>query len=144
MRDEPAGTVTSGGRPAPLGARGAGLTGEPLTALVRPRVLLGVLVVALAGYAALAADVVNGGAFSELDAEVDSSTWEVPNVFRVLQDAGGVARDEMFRAFNMGVGMVVACEPSDVAAVLDRARDADTPAWSLGRVVRGQGRVIIR
>jgi len=70
MRDEPAGTVTSGGRPAPLGARGAGLTGEPLTALVRPRVLLGVLVVALAGYAALAADVVNGGAFSELDAEV--------------------------------------------------------------------------
>jgi phosphoribosylformylglycinamidine cyclo-ligase len=80
----------------------------------------------------------------ELDAEVDASTWEVPNVFQVLQEAGGVSREEMFRAFNMGVGMVVACDPSDVAAVLDRARGADTPAWQLGRVVRGQGRVIIR
>jgi phosphoribosylformylglycinamidine cyclo-ligase len=31
----------------------------------------------------------------ELDAEVDSSTWEVPNVFRVLQEAGGVSREEI-------------------------------------------------
>ena len=78
MRDEPAGTVTSGGRPAPLGARGAGPTGEPLTAVVRPRVLLAVLVVALVGYAALAADVVNGGAFSELDTEV--AEWVVQSM----------------------------------------------------------------
>jgi membrane-associated phospholipid phosphatase len=78
MRDEPAGTVTSGGRPAPLGARGAGVAGEPLTAVVRPRVLLAVLVVALVGYAALAADVVNGGAFSELDTEV--AEWVVQSM----------------------------------------------------------------
>jgi membrane-associated phospholipid phosphatase len=78
MRDEPAGTVTSGGHPAPFGARGPGFTGEPLTAGVRPRVLVAVLVVALAGYAALAADVVNGGAFSELDTEV--AEWVVESM----------------------------------------------------------------
>ena len=80
MRDEPPGTVTSGGRPAPLGARGApgAPRREPLTALVRPRALLVVLVVALVGYAALAADVVNGGAFSELDAEV--AEWVVESM----------------------------------------------------------------
>jgi undecaprenyl-diphosphatase len=75
MRDDAAATVTSGGQPAPLGARGATARETPLTAVVRPRTLLVALVVVLAGYAALAADVVNGGAFTELDAEV--AEWVV-------------------------------------------------------------------
>lgn len=79
----------------------------------------------------------------DLDAVVETSTWEVPNVFRVLQDAGGVARDEMFRAFNMGVGMVVACDAEDVPVVLERAKATEVPAWLLGRVVRGTGRVVL-
>ena len=70
MRDEPAGTVTPGGRPAPLGARGAKSRAESLLGVAPPAALLVALVLALAGYAALAADVVNGGAFSELDVEV--------------------------------------------------------------------------
>ncbi len=70
MRDEPAGTVTPGGRPAPLGARGAKSRAEPLLGVAPPAALLVALVLALAGYAALAADVVNGGAFSDLDGKV--------------------------------------------------------------------------
>ena len=42
-----------------------------------------------------------------LDAEIDASSWEVPNLFRQLETAGGVSRAEMYRTFNMGVGMVV-------------------------------------
>jgi hypothetical protein len=69
MRDDPADTVTSGGQPAPLGARTAELRGEPCVARWR-RTLLVVLALALAAYAALAADLVHGGAVSELDADV--------------------------------------------------------------------------
>lgn len=76
-----------------------------------------------------------------LDAVVDTSTWEVPVPFRVLQAAGGVARDEMFRAFNMGVGMVVVAAPDDVSSVIDAARAADVPAWPCGEVVAGRGQV---
>jgi phosphoribosylformylglycinamidine cyclo-ligase len=79
-----------------------------------------------------------------LDAEVDGSTWEVPNVFRVLQRAGDVSTVEMFRTFNMGVGMVVLVAPEDVGAVVASARQAGIEGWRLGRVVRGSGQVNIR
>ncbi|MHB1225033.1 MAG: phosphoribosylformylglycinamidine cyclo-ligase [Gemmatimonadaceae bacterium] len=74
-----------------------------------------------------------------LDARVDRSSWTVPNLFQVLGDAGQVARDELFRAFNMGVGMVVACDPADVPAVIDAASATRVPAWVLGDVVAGSG-----
>ena len=75
MGDESADTVNSGGHPAPLGARAAGRPAEPLTAFAPPAALLVALVLALIGYAVLAADVVHGGPFSEVDAEV--AEWVV-------------------------------------------------------------------
>ena len=50
-----------------------------------------------------------------VDARFDTASWTVPPVFRVLQQEGGVEEREMFRAFNMGVGMVavVAAERAD-------------------------------
>jgi phosphoribosylformylglycinamidine cyclo-ligase len=45
-----------------------------------------------------------------IGAEIDRSTWEVPPLFRLLQQAGGVTDDEMFRAFNMGIGLIVASD----------------------------------
>ena len=78
-----------------------------------------------------------------LDAVVDTTSWEIPNVFRVLGDAGGVARDEMFRAFNMGVGMVVITDASGAAQVRASATAAGVESWMLGEVVAGKGRVIL-
>ena len=78
-----------------------------------------------------------------LDAVVDVGSWTVPGLFRVLQDAGAVETPEMFRAFNMGVGMVVIAAPADVAAVIDSAAGAGVRAWTLGRVAPGAGRVIL-
>jgi phosphoribosylformylglycinamidine cyclo-ligase len=78
-----------------------------------------------------------------LDAVVDTASWQVPNVFRVLGEAGGVARDEMFRAFNMGVGMVVITDASGAARVRASATAAGVESWMLGEVVAGTGRVIL-
>lgn len=77
------------------------------------------------------------------NAVIDSRSWDVPNLFRVLQEAGDVARDEMFRTFNMGIGMVVFAEPEDTDAVLAACGAAGVPAWKCGRVVKGTGAVII-
>jgi phosphoribosylformylglycinamidine cyclo-ligase len=79
-----------------------------------------------------------------LDAVVDSASWDIPNVFRVLEDAGGVSRDEMFRAFNMGVGLVVVTDSDGADAILAQARVTGVTGWTLGHVVRGSGGVIIR
>jgi phosphoribosylformylglycinamidine cyclo-ligase len=80
---------------------------------------------------------------ADLDAVVDTASWEVPAPFRVLQEAGGVARDEMFRTFNMGVGMVVIADPSRAEAIIASARAAGVPAWKLGHVTRGAGQVVL-
>ncbi|MDQ8153524.1 MAG: phosphoribosylformylglycinamidine cyclo-ligase [Gemmatimonadota bacterium] len=79
-----------------------------------------------------------------LDADVDTTSWDVPNVFRVLAEAGGVSRDEMFRAFNMGVGMVVITDEQGAQAVRTSAAAAGVESWELGRVVPGTGRVNLK
>ncbi len=78
-----------------------------------------------------------------LDAVVETATWEVPALFRVLGDAGHVPRDEQFRTFNMGVGLVALVAPHDADAVLAAASAASVPAWWLGHLTPGSGRVIL-
>ena len=78
-----------------------------------------------------------------LDAVIDTSSWKVPKVFRVLMDAGAVEPAEMYRTFNMGVGMVVICAPSDVNAVLSAAAGAGVAGWILGALKSGSGAVIL-
>jgi phosphoribosylformylglycinamidine cyclo-ligase len=79
----------------------------------------------------------------DLDAVVDRSSWRVPSVFRVLQEAGGVEPAEMYRTFNMGVGMVVICAPSDVEFVRSAASAAGSASWILGALKPGSGAVIL-
>src|SRR5690606_22167003 len=72
-----------------------------------------------------------------LAAEVDRGSWEPPALFRVVQRVGEVDDAEMFRTFNMGVGMVVAVEASDADEVLEALPEG---SWRIGRVVeRGDG-----
>ena len=78
-----------------------------------------------------------------LDAHVDTGSWVVPAVFQALERAGGVERAEMFRAFNMGVGMVVITDPGSADRVIAAAAAGGVTAWHLGRVVPGTGRVIL-
>ena len=78
-----------------------------------------------------------------LDARVDRSSWDVPGVFRVLQEAGGVPDGEMFRAFNMGVGMIVATDSAGADALCASAQAAGVSAWEIGELAAGRGRVIL-
>ena len=78
-----------------------------------------------------------------MDAVIDTSSWKAPAVFRVLQEAGSVEPAEMFRTFNMGVGMVVICAPSDAKAVLSAASAAGVAGWILGTLRSGSGAVIL-
>ena len=78
-----------------------------------------------------------------LDAAIDGASWPVPNLFARLAEHGQVSRDEMFRTFNMGVGMVVITDESGAAAVEASASSANVDAWRLGRTVRGTGQVRI-
>jgi phosphoribosylformylglycinamidine cyclo-ligase len=78
----------------------------------------------------------------DVDAVVDTSSWTIPAEFLVLENAGEVAREEMFRAFNMGVGMIVLADASAATSVIAHAEAAGVPAWVLGATRRGTGAVI--
>jgi phosphoribosylformylglycinamidine cyclo-ligase len=78
-----------------------------------------------------------------MDAVVDTASWELSNLFRVLAEGGGVVPDEMFRAFNMGVGMVVISSASESSLIQRHAAAQGVPAWTMGAVTRGSGRVVL-
>ncbi|MGE0228666.1 MAG: phosphoribosylformylglycinamidine cyclo-ligase [Dehalococcoidia bacterium] len=66
-----------------------------------------------------------------LGARVDAASWLVPPLFELIQRAGNVAPAEMFRTFNMGVGIILAVSPADAAEV----QSALGGAWRIGEVV---------
>lgn len=71
-------------------------------------------------------------------AEISRGAWAVPPVFRFIADRGGIADQEMLRAFNMGIGLIVACRDADADSVLARLHAAgESGAVRVGRVVRG-------
>jgi phosphoribosylformylglycinamidine cyclo-ligase len=76
---------------------------------------------------------------SDLGAVVDRQSWDVPDVFRVLGEAGRVEPEEMLRVFNMGVGMIALVAPDDVGSVLEGLGGGECPAWVMGEVESGEG-----
>ncbi len=78
-----------------------------------------------------------------LGVTIDLDSWEVPALFRVLQTGGKVSDREMFRAFNMGVGMVAVTAPDLADGVVRALKDAGEQAWIVGSVEKGDGSVTL-
>ena len=60
----------------------------------------------------------------DLAARFDTGAWPVPPIFAQIQEDGGILREEMYRVFNMGLGMVLACDPGRLSDVLRLVPDA--------------------
>ena len=78
-----------------------------------------------------------------LDAVVDAGSWEIPTVFTVLESAGRVPRDEMYRVFNMGVGMIAVAPGAYADEIIGGARVAGVVGWVMGSLRSGTGEVVI-
>ena len=72
-------------------------------------------------------------------ARVDKDAWEVPRLFQFLQLGGGVDETEMFRVFNMGIGMMAVAPPAAVDGLRQAAEEEGVPTWVIGEVVNGEG-----
>ncbi|MBX3294920.1 MAG: phosphoribosylformylglycinamidine cyclo-ligase [Acidobacteria bacterium] len=91
---------------------------------------------------------ITGGGFLEniprilpegVGVEIERGTWPELPIFGLMQRLGNVADHEMFRTFNMGIGMVVLCSESNSLQMLDTLGGA----FVIGKVVRGKGEVKI-
>ena len=65
----------------------------------------------------------------------EGAAWETPPLFRLIQERGNIPEEEMYRTFNMGLGIVLAVAPADADAV----RSQLPGALVVGEVVRGEG-----
>jgi phosphoribosylformylglycinamidine cyclo-ligase len=70
-------------------------------------------------------------------ATVDPDSWELPPLFRILQQAGQVSTQEMRAVFNLGVGFVAVLPPDDVAAAQAAATRDGVTTWVMGEIHRG-------
>ena len=69
-------------------------------------------------------------------------SWEVPELFHLLQEHGEVATEEMFRVFNMGIGLALVVDPAAAGEVLAALRDAGAKGIPIGTVQEGGSGVV--
>jgi phosphoribosylformylglycinamidine cyclo-ligase len=69
-----------------------------------------------------------------LTATLDRATWALPPVFSYVAATGDVARDDLERTLNCGVGMVALVAPADVDRAIAMLAGHDIPAWVAGTV----------
>ena len=74
-----------------------------------------------------------------VNAEIDRNAWEVPTIFKFIQNQGKVDRDEMYRVFNMGIGFVVIVSKRDLAKATNILKAAHQPYSVIGVCRKGTG-----
>jgi phosphoribosylformylglycinamidine cyclo-ligase len=69
---------------------------------------------------------------------VKVGAWDIPPVFRILAEQGEVPEDDMWRTFNLGVGMILVVEPKRLKKVLKVLMKNGCPGFPMGNVVEGE------
>ena len=78
--------------------------------------------------------------FSEgIGCEIDKHSYEVPAVFRVMQEKAGISDEQIYNTFNMGIGMVVCVSPENAAAAKKSLEESGEEVVLLGKTVSGKG-----
>ncbi|MCL2260999.1 MAG: phosphoribosylformylglycinamidine cyclo-ligase [Fibromonadales bacterium] len=74
--------------------------------------------------------------------KINRSAWQVPDIFNLIQKCGNVEDDEMYRTFNMGIGMLVFSAPSDVAEIRKHLENKGETVFECGCVIEGENDVV--
>ena len=94
---------------------------------------------------------ITGGGFIEniprmyadgLAAKIDTSSWNVPPIFDVIEKAGNVNHDEMFNVFNMGIGMVLAVDESKAEEALSTLSENNETAYVIGKMIERENAAV--
>lgn len=75
--------------------------------------------------------------------QIKRNSWPVLPIFEAMRRIGNIEEAEMYRTFNMGIGMVVVCARTDVAEITSQVRERGFNCFEIGRVNQGQRNVVI-
>ncbi|MFW6129281.1 MAG: phosphoribosylformylglycinamidine cyclo-ligase [Candidatus Aminicenantaceae bacterium] len=78
-----------------------------------------------------------------LGVRINKNSWNVPSVFQGIQEKGKVKEKEMFRTFNMGIGMVIIVDKKDTEKALRFLKNKGEKAWLIGEVIEEKNKVVL-
>lgn len=74
-------------------------------------------------------------------AVIDPSAWSIPPIFHLLKEEGNLSSQDLYRTFNMGIGMVVVVSPKEVDIAMEIAKECGEVATVIGQVIEGESGV---
>lgn len=75
--------------------------------------------------------------------KIEKGSWPVLPIFELLQKLGNVSEREMYRTFNMGVGMVIICARANIDPIKSHFKERGDECYQIGEVVEGNGEVLL-
>ena len=78
-----------------------------------------------------------------VDAVFDRATWKTPAIYQFIESAGAVDHEEMYRVFNMGIGMCIFVRAADVDVAMKALKAAGEKPILIGRVEKGTGKSVL-
>jgi phosphoribosylformylglycinamidine cyclo-ligase len=72
-------------------------------------------------------------------AKINRKAWTIPPIFQALSKLGQVERQEMYRVFNMGIGLILIVPSQSATAVLKKAAELGDQGWKIGEIVPSSG-----
>lgn len=76
-----------------------------------------------------------------LMANINRGTWYIHNIFKIIQEMGNVSEAEMFRTFNMGIGLILIVDRPDANRIIKRLNSLGERAFLIGEIKKGKGGV---
>ena len=75
-------------------------------------------------------------------AKIKPGSWPAPPIFGWLEKQGRIAVEEMYRVFNMGIGMVAVMDPGQAERAIEKLKRLGEPAFVIGKIVKGDKKVV--
>ncbi|MCM8766435.1 MAG: phosphoribosylformylglycinamidine cyclo-ligase [Candidatus Omnitrophica bacterium] len=74
---------------------------------------------------------------------IKKKSWPIPKIFKLIQEKGNIEEKEMYRTFNMGIGMVLVVKKDKGEAVIKELEKSKIKSWIIGEVVEGNREIMI-
>ena len=80
----------------------------------------------------------------DMGAEIDAASWPVPPIFNLLKEWGNVDWHEMYRTFNMGIGMIIIASADEAEKIKADLQARNEAVYEIGKVTQGSHEVIVK
>ena len=77
----------------------------------------------------------------EVSVDLDQNSWPKLSIFSLIQKEGNISNEEMYRTFNMGIGMILVVSPDETEQIINELNQMDFPSYLIGRIVKGVRKV---